>query len=195
MMKQLPDDSVDAVITDPPYGVDIATWDNRVPHELLEDFLRLARQTVVWFGSAPNAFDDIKAFSVEPDRMMIWAPKFTLSKIAKDGFAYRFHPLYWWRLRKQKAVPWDLFNDATECGNWWMHKCTKPLALMEKIALAATARDETVLDPFMGSGTTGVACMNLGRKFIGIEIDPTYFEIACKRIEAAQQQSSFLFPQ
>ena len=47
----------------------------------------------------------------------------------------------------------------------------------------------TVLDPFMGSGTTGVACMNLGRKFIGIEIEPRYFDIACERIENAQRQA------
>jgi DNA modification methylase len=46
----------------------------------------------------------------------------------------------------------------------------------------------TILDPFMGSGTTGVACMNLGRRFIGIEIDKGYFDIACERIENAQRQ-------
>ena len=46
----------------------------------------------------------------------------------------------------------------------------------------------TILDPFMGSGTTGVAAMNLGRKFIGIEIEPKYFDIACRRIEDAQRQ-------
>lgn len=51
---------------------------------------------------------------------------------------------------------------------------------------------EVILDPFMGSGTTGVACMNLGRKFIGIEIESKYFEIACERIENAQRQSSLL---
>lgn len=48
---------------------------------------------------------------------------------------------------------------------------------------------DLVIDPFMGSGTTGVACVQMGRKFIGIEIDPGYFEIACKRIEAAQRQT------
>ena len=48
---------------------------------------------------------------------------------------------------------------------------------------------KTVLDPYMGSGSTGVACMTTGRKFIGIEIDPDYFEIACRRIEAAQRQT------
>ena len=48
---------------------------------------------------------------------------------------------------------------------------------------------DVILDPFMGSGTTGVACMNLGRKFIGIEIEPKYFDIACRRIEDAQRQT------
>jgi len=54
------------------------------------------------------------------------------------------------------------------------------------LALLPTA--ETILDPFMGSGTTGVACANLGRRFIGIEIEPKYFDIACRRIEDAYKQ-------
>jgi site-specific DNA-methyltransferase (adenine-specific) len=52
----------------------------------------------------------------------------------------------------------------------------------------ASLPTETVLDPFMGSGTTGVACANLGRKFIGIEMEPDYFNIACERIRAAYAQ-------
>jgi site-specific DNA-methyltransferase (adenine-specific) len=50
----------------------------------------------------------------------------------------------------------------------------------------------SVVDPFMGSGTTGVACMNLGRKFIGIEREPKYFDIACRRIEDAQRQGRLI---
>jgi site-specific DNA-methyltransferase (adenine-specific) len=65
------------------------------------------------------------------------------------------------------------------------HPTQKPIALMKYIIKNTTG---VVLDPFMGSGTTGVACMNLGRKFIGIEIDERYFQIACERIERAQQQ-------
>ena len=52
----------------------------------------------------------------------------------------------------------------------------------------ASLPNETILDPFMGSGTTGVACVNLGRKFIGVEIEPRYFDIACKRIDEATRQ-------
>lgn len=55
--------------------------------------------------------------------------------------------------------------------------------------------NDTILDPFMGSGTTGVACVKLGRKFIGIEIEPKYFDIACRRIEAAYAQPDLFVPQ
>lgn len=67
------------------------------------------------------------------------------------------------------------------------HATQKPIALMEEI-LGITNDEATILDPFMGTGTTGVACANLGRKFIGIEIERKYFDIACERIEAAQAQ-------
>jgi site-specific DNA-methyltransferase (adenine-specific) len=68
------------------------------------------------------------------------------------------------------------------------HPNEKPIGLVERFVRASTLPGETVLDPFMGSGTTGVACANLGRKFIGIEIEPKYFDIACERIRAAQAQ-------
>lgn len=68
------------------------------------------------------------------------------------------------------------------------HPCPKPLGWMKWLVDLATQPWETVLDPFMGSGTTGVACAKLGRRFVGIEIDPTYFDIACRRIEAAYAQ-------
>jgi site-specific DNA-methyltransferase (adenine-specific) len=63
-----------------------------------------------------------------------------------------------------------------------VHPNEKPLALMERIVGVHTRHGDTVLDPFMGSGTTGVACVQLGRKFIGIELEPRYFDIACRRI-------------
>jgi len=68
------------------------------------------------------------------------------------------------------------------------HSAVFPLNLPSKIINGWTLKDETVLDPFMGSGTTGVACMNMDRKFIGIEIESKYFDVACERIEMAQAQ-------
>jgi DNA modification methylase len=67
-----------------------------------------------------------------------------------------------------------------------VHPHEKPVDLMKKLLGAFPS--ETVLDPFMGSGTTGVAAVQMGRKFIGIEREPKYFDIACKRIEQAQRQ-------
>ena len=68
------------------------------------------------------------------------------------------------------------------------HQTEKPVELMASIVETVAPMGGIVLDPFMGSGTTGVACANVGRRFVGIEIDPRYFDIACKRIEAAQAQ-------
>jgi DNA modification methylase len=75
-------------------------------------------------------------------------------------------------------------SDANESG----HPCAKPIKQMEWLTWRVSRADETIIDPFMGSGTTGVACLNLGRKFIGIEIEPKYFDIACRRIEEAYKQ-------
>jgi len=74
------------------------------------------------------------------------------------------------------------------------HPTQKPLSLLKDWVKKFTEEGETVLDPFMGSGTTGVACMKLGRKFIGIEKREDYFGIACRRIEDAQRQGNLFVP-
>ena len=71
------------------------------------------------------------------------------------------------------------------------HETQKPARLMEQLITLFSNGSQTILDPFMGSGTTGVACAKLGRKFIGIEIEPKYFDIACRRIEEAYRQPDF----
>ena len=88
-----------------------------------------------------------------------------------------------------------VFNAHCRPGAWFesppskrYHPTQKPDDIVTDFILSSTRPGQTVLDPFMGSGTTGVACVKTGRKFVGIEIDPTYFEIACRRIAAAQQQ-------
>lgn len=67
-----------------------------------------------------------------------------------------------------------------------LHPAQKPVAVMERLLLAGM---DSVLDPFMGTGTTGVACMRLGRRFVGVEREPRYFDIACKRLEDEQRQA------
>ncbi len=75
-----------------------------------------------------------------------------------------------------------------DAGAGGVHTCPKPLAFATRLLARFSLPGETVLDPFMGSGTTGVAAVKLGRRFTGIEIDESYFSIACKRIEAALKQ-------
>ena len=88
-----------------------------------------------------------------------------------------------------KGDQWsDVWEFDPVSGYAGKHPCEKPLALMAHILKSSTREGQTVCDPFMGSGTTGVAALQLGRKFIGIEIDETYFSIACKRIEEAWKQ-------
>ena len=84
-----------------------------------------------------------------------------------------------------------LLTEAAEVNG---HPCPKPIKAWTKLLESVTLKEQSVLDPFMGSGTTGVACMNLGRKFIGIEIEPKYFNIACERIENAQRQAKLFEP-
>ena len=82
------------------------------------------------------------------------------------------------------------------CGNKLTeHPNEKPVYIINKLVLSGSQPNETILDPFMGSGTTGVACANLGRKFIGIEIEPKYFDIACRRIQATyKKRKKSFFP-
>jgi site-specific DNA-methyltransferase (adenine-specific) len=88
-------------------------------------------------------------------------------------------------------IPTAISSSATAEPNG--HPCPKPLAWMNWLVALTSRRTDTVIDPFMGSGTTGVASIKLGRKFIGIEIDPKYFDIACRRIsEALKQPDMFI---
>ena len=68
------------------------------------------------------------------------------------------------------------------------HPAQFPMAVIDRIIRASSNSNDLILDPFMGSGTTGVACAKMGRKFIGIELDEGYFDIACRRIEQAYKQ-------
>jgi site-specific DNA-methyltransferase (adenine-specific) len=181
----------DAVVTDPPYGVNAeakphgvasgvrAEWDAFVPYDLLRQFLP---RPVIWFGAAKligEAYGP-EGFQPNPDRLMIWAPRFTLSMTATGGIAYRYHPIYTWNIPKQSPTVHDVITENTEAGSWWDHQATKPLRVMTR--LVAMSGAGIILDPFMGSGTTLRAAKDLGRKAIGIEIEERYCEIAAKRL-------------
>jgi len=169
------------VLTDPPYGVKAAEWDGAAPYELLPVLLSFGSGPVLWFGAAPKIWEAGEKFDPRPDRVLIWAPRFTTSHTMANGLAYRWHPIYAWRLPKVHAGPtWDVLTDSTEQWHDWNHPGTKPLRLITRLAAMATERG-LILDPFAGSGTTLRAAKDLGRRAIGIEIEERYCEIAAKR--------------
>jgi DNA modification methylase len=95
-------------------------------------------------------------------------------------------------LHKGAHFPTVIASNETADKNG--HPVPKPLGWMSWLVNLTTRQGETAVDPFMGSGTTGVACVQLGRKFIGIEREPKYFDIACKRIEQAVSQGQLFTP-
>ncbi len=193
---------MDAVITDPPYGIGEAAknhksrnrvqggkpiispdygrseWDDAPPSpELLRAVIAAGKHAVLWGGNY---------FGLPPSgKWLVW------DKINSGDFADC--ELGWTNLPGAVRIFRHMWNGMlrdSERGTPRVHPTQKPIALMEWCLSFTDAR--TVLDPFMGSGTTGVACVQLGRKFIGIEIDHKYFDIACERIENAQRQGSLL---
>lgn len=92
-----------------------------------------------------------------------------------------------WNAGGKRGVYTHLTNNPERTG---LHPTEKPRRLMAEIVADFTNPGDTILDPFMGSGTTGVAAVMLGRTFIGIEQDATYFDLACRRLEQAQRQGS-----
>ncbi len=172
---------VDAVVTDPPYGIgdrmqggtwgaatkyaDFRGWDVAPTAETFSLLLGISRQAVIWGGNY---------FGLPRSRCWLaWDKQNAVPTMADVELA-------WTNLeRPAKRLSCPVGVHA------WSHPTEKPLRLIEW-SVGHTAGD--VLDPFMGSGTTGVACVNLGRKFIGIEIEPRYFDIACKRISETYKQ-------
>ena len=177
---------VDAVVTDPPYGVTKEIWDRDPDQQDLDVCLRIASGPVGWFGAASvRQQRTILALCPPPERAFVWWNPFTRTHSA-GGF-WQWQPLWVWRINGVPAVGADVWrhaaNDPQHC-----HPTQKPVSLMKDVVVTLTTTEQLVLDPYMGSGTTAVACVKLGRKCIGIEIEPKYFEIAVKRVKAAIQQ-------
>ena len=186
---------VDAVVTDPPYGIGESRSGNGT-----RSALAISRD----YGEA--AWDDRPI----DDSLLVLVRSVSPLQIIFGGNYYPLPPSSCW-------LVWDKLNgenDFADCELAWTnlrgavrriqyrwhgmirqnneprgdHPTQKPVGVMTWCIEQLPDGCETILDPFMGSGTTGVACARLGRKFIGIEIEPKYFDIACRRIEQAQCQ-------
>lgn len=96
-----------------------------------------------------------------------------------------------WNSGGKRGVYTHLTNPPNRDGE---HPTEKPIALMSELLLDFTTHGQLVADPFMGSGTTGVAAVKLGRRFVGVELEPRYFDIACRRIQAALDAPDIFIP-
>jgi hypothetical protein len=171
------------IITDPPYGLNFRgnNWDSAIP-----EWLSLAFSITpnVAFTTAPTTVWDYP----KPDWVNCWYRAGSTSRTAQGGFNHWTPILIYGRFK----FPVDTFVTAaalTGMKNKGIdHPSPKDPDLMAWLVVNLTTPGDTILDPFMGSGTTGVACVQTGRNFIGMEIDPGYFEIARRRIEQAQAQ-------
>jgi site-specific DNA-methyltransferase (adenine-specific) len=200
---------VDAVITDPPYLISFSTGGKSDTEQgkKWSGILKPCDVSVGIHQTDISKWLSIISYDVE---LYIFCNDKNVFKVLQeaDKCGLRTHNILVWK--KQNATPnrWYMKNCEFVAYFWRgrakaiknmgskqcievqgvenrQHPTEKPIELMEHFVKNA---GEEILDPFMGSGTTGVACMNLGRKFIGIEIEPKYFEIACERIDNAQKQ-------
>ena len=238
VMKSIPDASVDAIITDPPYGTTACKWDSVIDFDLMwEQLNRIIKPNgaIVLFGSEPFSsalrMSNIKNYKYD----WVWNKEKSTnfmqvkrqpSRVIENIIVFnttQYNPQMVIaeaknkRPRKQKQdegsvsksetygkikryvnanhnedlrYPKNIINIKStekECNNInRVHPTQKPIALMEYLIKTYTNENETVLDFTMGSGTTGVACVNTKRNFIGIELDDKYHNIAKQRIGQAQ---------
>ena len=230
-MKEIPDESVDMVLCDLPYGTTVCKWDVIIPFESLwEQYKRIIKKgrAIVLFGGEPFSsklrLSNLDWFKYD----WIWrhgrcanfaqAPYMALKehetisvfsdggccKTAKNRMIYNpqgvkdceikcrgnghsdlrpskvIRPDY---IQTKTGYPKSVIEFPKEQAKF--HPTQKPVALLEYLIKTYTNEGETVLDNCMGSGSTGIACLNTGRNFIGIELDESYFNIAKKRIEEA----------
>ena len=223
LMKDIPDKSIDLILTDPPYNIKQAEWDKGFPIGLaIKECSRIIKSSgnIVLFQGWSNVRDTMwliehqtgwilqdwiiydrikgrggKKHLVSTREDILWysnGSDYTFNKIPstikkktgglglKNGCKYRALSNVWTDI--SPIVPW-----SKERVN---HPTQKPVQLMERCIQLWSNKGETVLDFTMGSGSTGVACVNTNRNFIGIELDDKYFEIAKERIESHNLSTS-----
>ena len=214
-------ETIDVIITDPPFtakthhGARTNSWKqpNSVRPLLHFDAISLQKLRLILELSCPERWaiatvDYHHCIALEQEapqglrfiRFGIWnktcaAPQFSGDRPAQgwEAIAILHHATHQlrWNGGGTRAV-WTY--DKIQGTKSIIHPTQKPLPLVLALTKQFSNRQETVLDPFMGSGTTGIACIKLGRSFIGIEIDERYFQMACERITDAYRQGDLFSP-
>ncbi len=196
---------VEAVVSDPPYGIGFAyrSYDDApqrydgLMRRLVPECLRLTRGGPCFLWQSPLKADRWHEYFPRGWRIVAACKIYPNLDPRPKPRSYTWDPIIYFSTRQRlyEHLPrdWHLSDlrpyDGYQGDN--PVPCPRPLDQVRFIVDAIPAR--SILDPFMGSGTTGVACARLGRRFVGIEIEPKYFDVACRRIEAATRQGDLLF--
>jgi len=201
----------DVLITDPPFGITDAEWDRVVPAEAwmtakgavcfaaepyASELIRTAplpfKYDLVWAKNCPtNTLNcDIRPSRAHERILVFGGPSYTPQRVKRTDEEMKRLNAEQRAYMQWKAPESVLYFDAinNRSSERTEHSAQKPVDLMEYLVLTYSRPAEVVGDWFMGSGTTGVACMKAGRMFVGIEKDEGFFELACERIRNAQRQ-------
>ena len=223
IMKDIPDKSIDLIVTDPPYDVSVTggggtinkvkklnksledlvevNITNGYDIEILgEEFMRVMKEPNIYLWCNKIQIPEYFKFYVDKHKckfdIICWHKTNALPTYSNKYLSDTEYLLYF-RKGKGKCFP-KSYEDAKtyyiapinhKDKEKYKHPTIKPLDITRKLIKNSSNENDVVLDPFMGSGTTGVACKELHRNFIGIELDKTYFEIAKKRIEGTKRES------
>jgi len=192
IMKSIPDKSIDLVLTDPPYGINVCKngtvgggnlakvkdygkceWDSKIPsRDYFKEMIRISHNQIIFGG---NYFLE---YLTNTPCFIVW-DKNNTGNFADCELAWTSFKT----ATRQIKYTWNGFIQGNmKEKDYRQHPTQKPLSVMRWILEKYSENNQTILDPFMGSGTTGVACKELGRNFIGIEISEKYFKIAERRI-------------
>lgn len=222
LLDDIPDKSVDLILTDPPYNIakystgnidlpgrsalnnDLADWDKTEiePRELLVNFKRIIKPkgNIFIFTTYNQIGKWHEVFDPEFDtfQFMVWHKTNPAPKIYKNGFLNSCELIVcMWN----KGHQWN-FSNQKEMHNFIQtpicmqperlsnpkHPAQKPVKLLEHIIKIASNEGDTILDPFMGVGSTGIAAYNLKRNFIGIELEKEYFDATNKRFQTHERK-------
>ena len=219
VMKKIPDESIDLVLTDPPYNIshkgkifrdyrsgkngninmDFGEWDynfNITP--FLEETKRILKKYGQWIVFCAEQQIGIYRIWLEENghfkQIIIWEKTNPLPQFRKCGYRQTTE-IIMWAYKNNPTKKEQHFNFLLQeemknifrfpiCGGKerTIHPTQKPIKLIEQLLLRHSFKNDLILDPFLGSGTTAVACKNLGRKCIGIEINKEYCDISIKRL-------------
>lgn len=216
ILKTLKSESVDLILIDPPYNINYKTNyrkditdrfcspilndANFIIGEVLEDLYRVLKDNSACyiFWSIKTYPDLVRAISSTPFKIkntIVWVKNNHTAGDLQAAYGQKYELIVYLnkgraKMRGKRLT--DVWEFDRVAGNKQLHQNEKPVELLETIIEKHSDKGGLVLDCFMGSGSTGVACANMGREFIGVELDSGYFEIAKQRLEGVNKEHIFL---